>query len=140
MIELLVVVLIIAILSAIALPQYRLAVLRVRSAEAISVLYSLVRAEQEYYLANGSFTEDKTALSVTLPPNGKIRYGAALSNDYARGAAYLEGYGMFFEKAFDPHDTTAWCAAYNELANRVCQTYGPYDHSGDDGAKYYLMN
>jgi len=53
LIELLVVVLIIGILSAIALPQYKKAVIKARTAEAITILSSAQRAVDLYILENG---------------------------------------------------------------------------------------
>jgi Tfp pilus assembly protein PilE len=49
-----VVVLIIGILAAIALPQYFKAVEKSRSAEALSLLGSIAGAEQRYYLVDGN--------------------------------------------------------------------------------------
>ena len=67
LIELLVVVLIIGILAAVALPQYEKAVEKSRATEALVWSKHLAQAEELYYLANGSYTEDKEALGVKLP-------------------------------------------------------------------------
>ena len=67
LIELLVVVLIIGILAAIALPQYMKAVEKSRAREAVSLLKSIVNAEQIYAMANGRYTSDLTALDVSFP-------------------------------------------------------------------------
>ncbi len=70
LIELLVVVLIIGILAATALPQYTKAVEKSRATEAITLLGNLANAEQIYKMGNGSFTNDLSALDLTLPGVG----------------------------------------------------------------------
>lgn len=64
--ELLVVVLIIGILAAVALPQYRKAVWRSRSAEAKVFAANLVKAQEEYRLITGDYTIDFSALDIDL--------------------------------------------------------------------------
>lgn len=64
LIELLVVVLIIGILSAVALPQYTKSVEKARMSNAISVLNSIYRAQQVYYLANDQYAQKLDDLDV----------------------------------------------------------------------------
>ena len=64
LIELLVVVLIIGILAAVALPQYKKAVIKSRVATIIPVLASMTKAMESYYLANGNYTNDGRILDV----------------------------------------------------------------------------
>ena len=72
MIELLVVVLIIGILSAVALPQYEKAVEKARAAEAFVTLKSLADASSVWYLANGSYTDiAQDKLDVQTEPDTK---------------------------------------------------------------------
>ena len=66
LIELLVVVLIIGILAAIALPQYKRAVLKANLHKGISLVASLAEAEQSYYLVHGSYAMDIDALEVEI--------------------------------------------------------------------------
>ena len=77
LIELLVVVLIIGILSALALPQYQVAVAKSRVASILPLLTSIKQAEEVYYLANneysrvhpmsGAATDIWTKLDIHLP-------------------------------------------------------------------------
>ena len=67
LIELLVVVLIIGILAAVALPQYKKAVWKSRNTQLKTVAATVNQAEQNYRLANGSFTRHFQELSIDLP-------------------------------------------------------------------------
>lgn len=69
LIELLVVVLIIGILAAIALPQYKIAILRARIRSLIPLMTSMVEANEVFYLANSRYAshEDVAGLDIDLP-------------------------------------------------------------------------
>ena len=67
LIELLVVVLIIGILAAIALPQYQKAVWKSRNVQLKALLNAMMKAQTEYYLANGEYAKSLGDLSIDLP-------------------------------------------------------------------------
>ena len=67
LIELLVVVLIIGILAAVAVPQYQKAVERSKTRQAIELLDSVYRAQQVYYLANGTYATSFAKLDIDIP-------------------------------------------------------------------------
>ena len=77
LIELLVVVLIIGILSAVALPQYRVAVEKSRLTQQMVLVDAVVRAQELYYMANGQFANDLSELDFGLPGGCTFPGGSA---------------------------------------------------------------
>ncbi len=67
LIELLVVVLIIGILVAIAVPKYRVAAVKSEVSTILPLMANIVQAEELFYLANGSYTNDLSDLDIELP-------------------------------------------------------------------------
>ena len=67
LIELLVVVLVIGILAAVALPQYRVAVVKSQTAAMLPLLKAIAQANELYYLDNGIFTFNIHNLDIEMP-------------------------------------------------------------------------
>lgn len=67
LIEVLIVVLIIGILAAIALPQYQLARDKTKFSTVMDLADSISLANERYKLATGSYTSDFTTLDIDLP-------------------------------------------------------------------------
>ena len=140
LIELLVVVLIIGILSAIALPQYTLAVEKSRIAEANMVLKSLVNACERYYLENpGSDTNfcwwNNIDIELNLPEsNGGAErqakyfyYSLETPNTeiYAgRGTNGNEEYYLnyTFAEEFKPSTAVRNCDGVTDFGKKVCKS------------------
>ena len=74
LIELLVVVLIIGILAAVALPQYQKAVEKSKAAQALAIIRTVADAQQNYYLANGSYATNFDELAVDIPWTGNTKW------------------------------------------------------------------
>ena len=81
----LVVVLIIGILAAVALPQYKKSVEKSKAMQAIAMLKSVVNAQRRYFLANGKYAEHFDELDITIPWAGHTLFHKTieetLSND-----------------------------------------------------------
>ena len=148
LVELLVVVLIIGILSAIALPQYQKAVARSRVVEAIVSLRTLTTAQQEYYMANGGYATNLEELSVQVKNTRyytfscrSIKDGDTLNTCYAangRGVyPYFEAYSPF---AKNLSSGKMWCIATSAQQHELCRTFGPLDMGSAEGKGYYVVN
>ena len=72
LIELLVVVLIIGILAGAALPQYQRAVHKARLTNALQIAFNIRKAQEIYYLANGTYTGDLYSLDIDYSKSGCI--------------------------------------------------------------------
>ena len=67
LIELLVVVLIIGILASVALPQYQKAVLKSRYTQIMLLGDAVAKAQERYYMANGTYSPDLEVLDIDVP-------------------------------------------------------------------------
>ena len=126
LIELLVVVLIIGILSAVALPQYNRAVLKSRATQGFVTLSALEKAQQEYKLANGTFTTELDNLSIhfdddSIACGGVDAVGGAYCNMKITDTLKMEVVLTYHDNGYK------WrCVALqnNNTANAVCKSFG----------------
>ena len=143
LIELLVVVLIIGILAAVAVPQYKVAVEKARATEIITQLKALGIAERAYFLANGEYTNQASALDISLNNNASTgnttikqdRVGFAftrLTNDppyiygYPRDENHTGGNNQFYLN-YILATGEIYCEVHNTataLMKKVCKSLG----------------
>lgn len=91
LIELVAIVLIIGILSAIGLPQYQRALEKSRSSEAIVMIGNIVTAQEMQLLQNGSFTPNFSDLMLDMPLE------TTSQASYGQDGQTSQGASQFFE-------------------------------------------
>lgn len=138
LIELLLVVLIIGILSAVAVPQYQTAVEKTRAMGLLSLLSSLARAEEAYYLATGSYTGDLFSLDIDPPADGRvegayIRFSNGNGLSLSSGASgYMAGgtrhvqLDIFLEHTSIAQEPGIYCYGdvNSDISLKICQSMG----------------
>ena len=149
LIELLVVVLIIGILSAVALPQYQVAVAKSRLSAVIPTTKEMANALELYYLANGAYPPDSTedfGFDISVPP-GCTQAGTTHANHCPDGTVYdlLDyetptvlggnqnakiGYVIWLDHSARPGVRQCVAATSNATAKKVCKSMGGTVSSG----------
>ena len=143
LIELLMVVLIIGILAAVALPKYQLAVAKARYMQLVSLAHALRNGQDLYKMANGKYSNDISVLDIDLPPgtqvvSSKISYpwgfcaigttGYACCESTRDGVLYND-LGSLKECKVKPGDT-------QEFGKKICKSFGGTG-GGADGNGYF---
>jgi len=88
LVELLVVVLIIGILAAVALPQYQKAVLKSRYSSLKTLARNIADAQEVYYLENNAYATQLDSLSIEMP-SGKNASSTANKYEYSWGNCFF---------------------------------------------------
>ncbi len=162
--ELLVVVLIIGILAAIALPQYQVAVLKARYMQAVSLGSALRQAQDIYYMANGKYSVDLRNLDISVPvpsdctisPTGAYMacpdFACVVYDEWENtekfGSVYCalrkEGNPYLYYDASPRWKEKRYCqvslsAPEYELAKKVCISSGGVYEKTIYNSEYYLL-
>ena len=131
LIEVLVVVLIIGILAAVALPQYQLAVAKSRAIRLFPLMRSWNNAQQVYYLAHGTYANDYTQLDIDLPHESRKGAGWLFYNDFK--CLVNDSIKLSFqctdlksnitvEKYNNSQHLLCWAGKNNSFGNKVCKS------------------
>ena len=156
LIELLVVVLIIGILSAIALPQYEMAVAKTRASQILVRMNALKTGVVSYFLANGVYPEDVTLLDVDLYSNAK-RVGktdisqvethvgvewkdssqCAVNKNGAIGCSLTKPKGAYFYTFVQ--EGIIYCRGGDDFETKLCKTLGGGTPISREGKTYYPL-
>ena len=131
--ELLVVVLIIGILAAVALPKYQQTVYKAQLMESLQMITKVKQAQELYWLANGTYSNDMTKLDLDFPACEitTTKRGWRCDNFTLEGSY---GYGGVAQVLFCPGDGKNGCTAKDENGrNSFKLNYFLYfDHRSDD--------
>jgi prepilin-type N-terminal cleavage/methylation domain-containing protein len=146
LIELLVVVLIVGILAAIALPTYQTVVLKSKAAAMLPLLKALGDAQERHFLANGVYAGNIKDLDISISENCEdeacmVNGNYIIANSFGDIPVYINSTNQDTEKltltiVFDPEKFGAnvnpsgkkyWIICYdrgNARFTKVCQSFG----------------
>ncbi len=160
LIELLVVVLIIGILSAVALPQYQVAVMKSRFATLMPLVRSIKDAQEIYYLTNNSYATSFEELDVEVPGGGETQTAEdgrlykpvgnniriEITPNMASGALLnAQGkrmlvYQIYYEHIRNSEQVCHAKIAFGSAPVQVCKSYGGSVRVDNDDYVSYNMN
>ena len=136
LIELLVVVLIIGILSAVALPQYRKAVIKSKVVKGIVALNALEKAQSVYYLENGYYAQELDDLSIDVPRENLL----FVPSQHFAQSYIVEGLRLELAWAWGAADERLRCLADYKITKEVCASFGGRKFRTDGSVEYWTIH
>ena len=145
LIELLVVVLIIGILAAVSVPQYRVAVRKADLSRYMALVSAVYEAQQVYYLAHGEYSNKLTNLDISMPITEECTLSTTKDSEDAYycnsakmgisdlGTSIMAGsdeirYVKFLQDRTAHEITfkqgTTYCFAKGDISKKACQAFG----------------
>lgn len=146
--------LIIAILAAVALPQYQLAVMKSKYTQLIMLADSFKKAQERYVMANGAYTFDFADLDIALPggwtveSEGKSAYSADRqihctlqdgSNKGLTPTIFCSADSMTYYPQITTQERLCFARRTNDKANQVCKSFGGVHRSSNANYHYYTL-
>ncbi len=152
LIELLVVVLIIGILAAVAVPQYKKAVIKSRMTQGIVFAKAIHDAQEAYYLANGKYTEEMDELDVSIECPSNLICHIMPDSIYHVMPVRIQitdtsnqwtiNYSFLHREDVPELADKLYCVSSNEntQAQQTCASMGKEVDIGSESYKYYVLN
>ena len=141
LLELLVVVLIIGILAAVAVPQYQVAVNKTRVMGIITFMRAVDNAQQVYKIANGTYAENFDELDIDIPAGAEFDGTYAKFNGWrcqiwSQVSIFCDRHSQApdIEKYFSQAHWYCW--GKKELAKKTCQSLHPTEQQDGDTIRY----
>ena len=130
LIEMLVVVLIIGILAAIALPQYELSVEKTRASQALVALRSLKDSMEREKLARGQYPTVIENIDITVPANKYWDF--SISTDFSIFATRKANKGYLIAYRFDGIRHRLICRSQDDrdYGEKICKLLGATENDG----------
>ncbi len=152
LIEILVVVLIIGILAAIAVPQYQIAVKKSEVSKVISLVRIMAEQQRLYQLNHGRFAETLDDLDISvIPPKGwgcKTANSGSLINQNNKVECYHSVVNptisvvYYFDDERNMNEITrqlyCWANSSDSFNRQVCASFGPLINDRYGGARYQI--